>query len=378
MSEDVIELARLSDLLKFPGAIDVVGAWLRGISLDPPVTAWEFGNQNVNLTSELANEAGRWSVDRTPYLREILTNPAASSPAIGTILMKGSQLGASQAGLVLLLYIIAVIGGPCLVVCPTAKAAELYAKQRLEPLIRNCEPAAAKLPKNKGKESGNTILLKSFPGGILRLVGAGAVNPLKSMTVKVVVFEEPDEFELDLEGQGDATKIVLRRITTYGRRAKWFANCTPGLRRQPLAGRVARAPVQGPEPVGRLGRRRAHRHCEHRRRRLVGLRLLHHRPLGGRREGRHQGLGNRLDADPGQAAGPRDRGRPGCHPESADDTADVFLDEVAANRGLSREVVRSEQFGQGAVLIGQHAVDAGLADEVSTFDDVLEELAEAA
>ena len=64
--------------------------------------------------------------------------------------------------------------------------------------------------------------------------------------------------------------------------------------------------------------------------------------------------------------------------QNADDTADVFLDEVAANRGLSREVVRSAQFGQGAVLIGQKAVDAGLADEVSTWDEVFEELADAA
>ena len=58
----------------------------------------------------------------------------------------------------------------------------------------------------------------------------------------------------------------------------------------------------------------------------------------------------------------------------ADDTAAVFLAEVAANRGLSLEVVSSEQFGQGAVLIGQRAVDANLADEVSSFDDVVDEL----
>lgn len=63
---------------------------------------------------------------------------------------------------------------------------------------------------------------------------------------------------------------------------------------------------------------------------------------------------------------------------NADDTADVFLDEVAANRGLSKEMVRSPQFGQGAVLIGQKAVDAGLADEVSTWDDVMDELVAAA
>ncbi|SDM31413.1 Peptidase family S49 [Methylobacterium phyllostachyos] len=58
----------------------------------------------------------------------------------------------------------------------------------------------------------------------------------------------------------------------------------------------------------------------------------------------------------------------------ADDTAAVFIAQVAAYRGLSVDVVGSEQFGQGAVFIGQAAVDAGLADEVSTFDDVMAEL----
>jgi capsid assembly protease len=58
----------------------------------------------------------------------------------------------------------------------------------------------------------------------------------------------------------------------------------------------------------------------------------------------------------------------------ADDTAAVFIAQVAAYPGLSTEVVGSEQFGQGAVFIGAKAVDAGLADEVATFDDVFAEL----
>lgn len=59
----------------------------------------------------------------------------------------------------------------------------------------------------------------------------------------------------------------------------------------------------------------------------------------------------------------------------ADDTAAIFLAEVASNRGLSLEVVSSPQFGQGAVLIGQHAVDANLADEIASLEDVMAELA---
>lgn len=219
----------IAPMAEFAGAHDIIAAWCAGMALDPPQYVWEWADENVVLTTEMASEAGRYSSGRTPYLREPLENLSPSSSVSLTALMKGSQIGASQAGLAFLLYVICVSGGPSLVVCPTVAMAELYSKQRLEPLIRACEAASKKILPNKGKASGNTILLKVFAGGVLRLVGAQSVNALKSMPVKVVVFEEPDEFDKDLQGQGDATKIVLRRITTYGRRAKVFANCTPGL-----------------------------------------------------------------------------------------------------------------------------------------------------
>jgi hypothetical protein len=50
--------------------------------------------------------------------------------------------------------------------------------------------------------------------------------------------------------------------------------------------------------------------------------------------------------------------------------ASVFVDSVARGRGVSVATVLSE-FGKGDVMVGQAAVDAGLADEVGTLDSVL-------
>lgn len=213
----------------FEGRRELIEAWLRGMELDPELMAWQWANENIVLTPEMAAEPGPYSLDRTPYLIEILENLSPVSKVMKTYLMKGSQIGASQAGLAYVLFVVAVAGGPCLVICPTVKTAELYSKQRLEPLIRACAAAAEKIPPNKGKQSGNTILLKTFPGGVLRLIGAQSANALKSMPVKILILEEPDEYEKDLKDQGDTVKMALRRITSYGRRAKVFANCTPGL-----------------------------------------------------------------------------------------------------------------------------------------------------
>lgn len=56
-----------------------------------------------------------------------------------------------------------------------------------------------------------------------------------------------------------------------------------------------------------------------------------------------------------------------------DDMAAVFVAAVAANRDVSEETVLSE-FGKGGVLIGRHAVDAGMADRLGSLEAVIADL----
>lgn len=60
--------------------------------------------------------------------------------------------------------------------------------------------------------------------------------------------------------------------------------------------------------------------------------------------------------------------------ETLDALAEVFLEAVAGYRGVNLNDART-QFGEGDVLVGQLAVDAGLADEVGSFEALLAELA---
>lgn len=57
----------------------------------------------------------------------------------------------------------------------------------------------------------------------------------------------------------------------------------------------------------------------------------------------------------------------------ADATAQVFVDAVAANRGVSTEEVL-EKYGQGTVFTGAEALDRGMIDEIGTFESVIAEL----
>lgn len=56
-----------------------------------------------------------------------------------------------------------------------------------------------------------------------------------------------------------------------------------------------------------------------------------------------------------------------------DQMAQVFVESVASYRGLKPQDA-IERFGRGGLLVGQHAVDAGMADRLGTLESVIEEL----
>lgn len=56
-----------------------------------------------------------------------------------------------------------------------------------------------------------------------------------------------------------------------------------------------------------------------------------------------------------------------------DSLASVFVDKVAQYRGVSTDTVLKE-FGRGGLFVGQAAVDAGLADRIGSFEQVIAEL----
>lgn len=58
-----------------------------------------------------------------------------------------------------------------------------------------------------------------------------------------------------------------------------------------------------------------------------------------------------------------------------DQMCEVFVEKVALYRGTSVETVLSD-YGQGGVFVGRHAVDAGLADRLGSYEGVLAELIE--
>jgi signal peptide peptidase SppA len=59
-----------------------------------------------------------------------------------------------------------------------------------------------------------------------------------------------------------------------------------------------------------------------------------------------------------------------------DDIAQVFLQKIGSYRGVSADYVQ-QNYGQGGVLVGKHAVAAGMADRIGSFEGTLRRLAAA-
>jgi phage terminase large subunit GpA-like protein len=209
------------------GTVEVFEAWKRGLSPNPDVSVSEWADEKRILDSRSSKEAGRWSTDRTPYLREIMECVSFVSPVIRLSVMKGAQIGGSEMALNLIGYIMDVAPCPIILVQPTGNLAKRYSKARLKPMIDLCDTLRAKVSDVKAKDDQSTLTIKNFPGGTLVIASSNSAAELRSMAACVMTFEEPDAYPADVDGEGSAVDLVCARGSTYSFRRKEVFNCTP-------------------------------------------------------------------------------------------------------------------------------------------------------
>lgn len=148
------------------------------------------------------------------------------SPIKEVSVMKGAQVGFSEAGLNWVGYIMDHAPGPTMMIQPTDMMAKRFSNQRLKGLIADSDAVQDRVSVQKSRDSGNTMLLKEFDGGVLVLVGANSAAGLSSMPVQNLILDEPDRYPIDLPGEGDPIKLAEARTRTFARR-KIFRISTP-------------------------------------------------------------------------------------------------------------------------------------------------------
>ena len=196
----------------------VFRALAEGWRPDPDLTVSAWADLHRILSSAGSAEPGKYRTARVPYLREIMDALSARSPVRRVVVMKGSQLGFTEIVNNAVGYVIHHSPGPILFVEPTGDIAKAESKQRLAPMIDECEALRERVRDPRSRDSGNTILVKEFPGGILVLSGANSPKALRRMPVRYLFLDEVDGYPGDVGEEGDPVALAEARTTNFPRR----------------------------------------------------------------------------------------------------------------------------------------------------------------
>ena len=204
-------------------------AFGQSLAPEPLLTVSSWADEYRLLSSTASAEPGRWRTARTPYLREIMDCLSPSHPAERVVVMKGAQIGGTECGNNWIGYVIHHAPGPMLVVEPTVEIAKRVSKQRIAPMIDATPVLRERVAESRSRDSGNTVQVKEFEGGLLIITGANSGAGLRSMPIRFLFMDEVDEYPGDVDGQGDPVALAEKRTATFSRR-KVFLTSTPTIK----------------------------------------------------------------------------------------------------------------------------------------------------
>lgn len=174
----------------------------------------EWADEHRVLSPESSSEPGPWNTDRTPYSREPM-RAIADHRVESVVLMWGSQLGKTDIQLNTIGYFTGHDPSPIMVIQPDLGVARDFSNDRLTPMYRDSAQLSKLVTKDKSRDSRNTILYKSFPGGRINIAGANSPASLASKPIRVVIGDEVDRFPTSAGDEGDPVSLVTARTKTF-------------------------------------------------------------------------------------------------------------------------------------------------------------------
>jgi len=204
-------------------------AFNKGLMPPASMTVSEWADEHRILSGKGSAEKGPWRTERTPYLREPMDCLSYGSTTRRVVLMFGSQMGKTEVVMNWLGSIIHLWPGPVLLVQPTLDMAKRLNRQRLEPLLRETPVLSELIAPARSRDSGNTMFLKEFQGGLFVLTGANSSSGLQSMPAAYLAADEVSSYPLEADDKGDPLENAEARTRTFPM-GKVLITSTPGTR----------------------------------------------------------------------------------------------------------------------------------------------------
>jgi phage terminase large subunit GpA-like protein len=197
-------------------------------TLRPPtkLTISQWAEENLVLSPEDSSERGRYRGERAPYQQAIMD--AIGDPLVeGVVVMSSAQVGKTLIAKAVIGYYIDQDPSPILLIQPTLDMAASFSRDRLAPMLRDTECLRGKVASPKTRDSGNTILRKTFAGGHLTIVGANSAAGLASRPIRVLICDEVDRYPPSAGTEGDPVNLGRARTKTFWNRREVLMS-TPG------------------------------------------------------------------------------------------------------------------------------------------------------
>lgn len=203
-----------------------IDGFFAGLRPIPRITVTQWADKYRFLSPISSAIPGRYESRRTPYLRKIMDCLSVHEPFKRVVLMKGAQIGGTESGTNFLGYVMHLAPAPIMFVQPTEDMVKKVSNGRVDPLIESCPELSERVAANKSRDSKNTIMQKSFTGGVLLFAGANSAAGLRSVPVRYLVLDEVDAYPQDLDGEGSPMELAIARTRTFPNK-KIFIISTP-------------------------------------------------------------------------------------------------------------------------------------------------------
>lgn len=145
------------------------------------------------------------------------------------VIMSSAQVGKTEIINNIVGYHVHQDPAPILLLQPTLEMGQAWSKDRLAPMLRDT-PALKGLVKDaRARDSGNTLLHKTFPGGHITIAGANSPASLASRPIRVVLCDEVDRYPVSAGTEGDPISLAAKRSATFWNRKRIYTS-TPTVR----------------------------------------------------------------------------------------------------------------------------------------------------
>lgn len=117
--------------------------------------------------------------------------------------------------------------GPTMFAMPTDDMAKKHSKKKIAPSILVMPCLKPIIKKAKSRDSGNTLLMKEFPGGSWTFTGSNSPASARSDSIRYLVLDDLDGFVQDAGDEGAPHDLLKKRTDAFGLKKKIYINSTP-------------------------------------------------------------------------------------------------------------------------------------------------------